>query len=275
MCGTMRPMRGTAPLGRLLTAAMALSMLSASWTTARAQETRTPPEEAVELFASARQLYLEGQYPQALAELQRALQLDPGSPTLLFNLARVSELMGNLDEAIAYAENYQQLLSPDDEEERESIQSTLNRLRGARDYMALRASAEAAPPELRQLAPRVIVKERGIADLPFWLTLGGGAGLLLAGTLTGAFALRLNSDLDDRRLRVGDDPTVFQADLNADSQRLDRLALSSDILIGLGAAATTAALLLYVLRVRTFERDAEPGVDIAVGPTGVMLRGQF
>lgn len=233
-------------------------------------EGHTPPDEAVQLFESARQLYLAGQYGQAREQLEQALVLDPGSPTLVFNLARVSELMGDLDAAIGYAEHYQTLLSPDDLEENASIDSTLSRLRGAREYLALRAQAEQqAAPELRVLAPRVIVRERGIADLPFWVTLGAGGALLVAGAILGGVTLSARGGVNDFVLMFPDDQEVRQARID----RMDRLALATDLMLGIGGAAVVSALLLYVLRVRTYERDAEPEAEAALGLDVVPTRG--
>lgn len=242
---------------------------------AHAQTTREPPPEAIELFASGRAHYEAGRYGDASADLEAALQLDPGSPTLIYNLTRVYELMGDIDRALRYGEQYLMLLPPDDLEEREAAEVTLRRLRGARDYLALRSAAEQGQVQsLRQLAPRVIVRERGVADTPFWITLASGAALVAAGAIVGGLALKAGGDANDFVLRDASDQAVRQGRVD----RANRLALSSDILLGVGAATLLAAGLLYLLRVRSFERDAEPDeVAVAVGSDGrgawLVLRG--
>lgn len=219
-----------------------------------AQSTREPPPEALEFFASGRAHYDAGRYTEAATDLEAALQLDPGSPTLIYNLTRVYELMGELDRAITYGEQYLSLLAPEDVEERELADSTLRRLRGARDWLALRQAAEQGQVQsLRQLAPRVIVRERGVADLPFWITLASGAAILVGGGIVGAFAMKVEGDANDFVLRVPDD----QSEREGLVDRSRRLALSTDVLLGVGAATCIGATLLYLLRVRTFERDAE------------------
>ena len=247
---------------------------------ASAQTAHEPPPEAVELSNQAAEHYANGQYGDAAADLEDALQLDPGSPTLLYNLARVYELMGDVEKALANAEAYLLVVPPENEEERAIAESTVQRLTGARDYLRLRQQAQqqGAAPELRQLAPRVIVRERGIADTPFWVTLGSGACLLLAGAVLGGVALRQEADVNGRTIRTGESLEAYQRDLLNDGDRVDRFALTSDVLLGIGGATVVSALLMYVLRTRSYERDAEPA-EVSVNTDGTSLsldlRGTF
>ncbi|MBX3246048.1 MAG: tetratricopeptide repeat protein [Myxococcales bacterium] len=249
----------------LFVLALAIGLVAPD-TGALAQTTREPPPEAIELFASGRAHYEGGRYGDAARDLEAALQLDPGSPTLIYNLTRVYELMGDLDRALRYGEQYLMLLPPDDEEEREVAEVTLRRLRGARDYLALRQAAEQGQVQsLRQLAPRVIVRERGVADTPFWITLAAGAAVLAAGAVVGGLALKTGNDASDFVLRDPADQAIRQRRVD----RADRLALSADILLGVGAVTCIAAGLLYLLRVRTIERDATPDeVALSIGSDG-------
>lgn len=246
----------------LLLVGLTLTMASA----ATAQETREPPAEAIELFTQARAHYEAGQYPQAAEDLERALTLDPGSPTLLFNLARVYELMGELDRAVEYADAYLRMVPEDDAEERANAETMLRRLEGARDWLALRAQAEQnAAPSLRQLAPRVVVRDRGVADTPFWVTLGAGAGLLAVGAVLGGVALSLERDVNGRIVDPSQNLDDYARDLRDDGKRADSFALTADVLLGVGGAAVISAFLLYVLRVRTYERDAtEEEVSLSI-----------
>src|SRR5690606_9559209 len=70
-----------------------------------AQAHATPPE-AVQFFESAREHYRRGRYPEAAVDLERAVMLDPTSPTLRYNLGRVYELLGQLPEARAQYARY-------------------------------------------------------------------------------------------------------------------------------------------------------------------------
>lgn len=259
-----------------LRSALILALVACASLT-HAQTTREPPPEAVQLSTQAAEHYANGQYGEAAADLEDALQLDPGSPTLLYNLARVYELMGDVEKALANAEAYQLVVPPENVEERELAESTVQRLTGARDYLRLRQQAQqqGAAPELRQLAPRVIVRERGIADTPFWITLGVGAGLAVVGGVLGGFALAINNDVNDRRIRMGQSLDAYRAGLETDGERADRFALTADILLAVGGATLVSALLLYVLRVRTYERDADTELSIDTNGMSLSLRRTF
>ncbi len=243
---------------RVLRALFAVSLavgLSSTGGVAKAQPTHEPPPEALEFFASGRAHYEAGRYTEAAQDLEAALTLDPGSPTLMYNLSKVYELMGEMDRAIRYMEQYLQRISPDDLEERESAETALRRLRGARDWLALREAAQQGQAQsLRQLAPRVIVRERGVADSPFWITLGAGVAILATGGVTGGLAFGAKNEADDFVLRMPED----QARRESLVDRSQRLALSADVILGVGAATCVGALLLYLLRSRSFERDATP-----------------
>jgi len=145
----------------------------------------TPPE-AVEFFRQARERYEAGQYREAAQALERALVLDPNSPTLVFNLARVYELLGELDLSLRYYEQYQQLLPQQQAREQARAEATIRRLQGARTSTEREAPQPEQVEALRQLPGLVVVRENGVADLGFWLTLGVGAASLATGGVLGA-----------------------------------------------------------------------------------------
>lgn len=249
------------------------SLLCAEPLAAQEDDTHEPPAEAIQFFESGRAHYEAGRYEEASVDLERALQLDPGSTTLIFNLARIYELLGDLEKAIAFGERYLELLPEDMVEERERAESTLRRVRGAQEWLALRQSEE--PPELRQLTPTVIVRERGVTDTAFWATLGAGAGLLAVGGALAGAAWAKRNEAHDLIIRE-------EADRNEQSsvmERADRLALGADILMAAGVATEIGALLLYLLRVRTYEREVEegegPSARLRVGPGSLVVEGSF
>lgn len=225
---------------------------------ARAQEREEPPAEAIEYFNAGRSHYEAGRYAEAAESLENALTLDPGSAVLLFNLARVYELLGDLDQAVVYGQRYRDLVS-EDPEELERAETMLRRLEGARDWLALRAQAEQAPPELLTLETRVIEHQRGVVDSAFWGTLGAGVAVLAVGGAAGAVALLRQGEANDIRAANARDITRRE-DLRDDA---DRLALVSDIAVGVGAATVVAALLLYILRTRTVVRSESETVNEA------------
>lgn len=252
-------------------------------TTSVASAQNEPPPEAMEHFQAGRLAYQEGRYEEAAVSLEQALALDPGSPTLLYNLARVYELMGDLDKAVTFAEQYLALLPAEAGEERTRVEGTLSRLRGARDWLALRESAEQGTRvELREITEQTIIEERGVADGLFWGVLVTGAVALAAGGATGALALQRRSEANEFVIRDNDDREVWQG-LRNDTENL---GLTTDILLGVGGAALVSAGLLYLLRTERYtierevdgaEGEASEDADVAlhVGPLGLSLEGRF
>ena len=246
--------RRVARVAPLCAVAICIGTWAAATSTARAQ-TREPPAEAIDFFASGRAHYEAGRYREASADLERALALDPGSPTLIFNLARIYELLGELDKAIVFGRQYLATLPTDAHEERERAESTLRRMEGAKEWLALREASR--PPELRNLAPTVVVHERGVADMPFWILLASGVGVTAVGGALGIAAWVKRNEAHDFVNREEGDRSQ-QMDL---ADRADRLALATDIVVGVGLAASLGALLLYLLRVRTFTRSADEAIE--------------
>ncbi|MCB9593523.1 MAG: tetratricopeptide repeat protein [Sandaracinaceae bacterium] len=263
--------------------ACALALLAAAGP-ARAQED-TPPE-AVEMYREAREHYASGRYQEAADALERALVLDPDSPTLVYNLARVYELLGELDRAVNMYERYQQLLPQQQAQEQERAEATLRRLQGARESQ--RADELPPPPPqeveaLRQLPGLVLVRENGVADEAFWVLLLGGAAAVAAGAVFGSLALAARGRADDFLLGQ-DGASSTRRGLYSDATLF---AGVSDATLGVGGAAVIAAGLLYFLREHTVERAPVRAVERAhsaslwpelmVGPTGggVAARGRF
>lgn len=239
-------------LGAALLAAMLVPRSAAAQDGADSHAT---PPEALELFRTAREHYREGRYGAAATDLERALILDPASTTLRYNLARVYELLGQLREARAEYQRYLELLPQEAAEERERTEATITRLDGAIASGVADPEPEAAPEPLRELTGFVLVRERGVADLAFWITGGAGVAALLVAAITGGLALDRAAARDNLILSEPGQLDAYHAQrdgLDADAQAL---GLTTDILIGTGAAALIASLLLFVLREAEVERE--------------------
>jgi len=274
---------------RRLGPALVIGCLWLAASPALAQEDYDTPPEAIEFYREAREHYASGRYEEASEALERALVLDPDSPTLVYNLARVYELLGQLERSLRYYERYRELLPQQQAQEQERAEATIRRLQGARATGVGERDEDEAPPRevapLRQLPGVVLVRENGVADEAFWIALGGGAVSLAAGAVFGSLALVSRADADD-----------FVLGRNGGRQDRDRLydnattfGVVSDVTLGLGGAAVIAAILLYFLREHTVERapvragepgDAEAATVEPVAeltPTGATLglRGAF
>ena len=205
---------------------------------------RTPPEQALEHYNRGRAFYQQGRYQDAVSELEAALALDPESPNLVYNLARVYELLGQIDRSIAYYRRYYDMLPSSERDERERVASTIQRLEGARKQ-PLR------PLETRTV-PVVVPTERGVADGAFWTVATLSLAALVAGGVMGGLALREEHKTQD--FVLGRDGDV--AERNTLANRADRLALATDISLASGAVGSLTSVLLYALRTRPVVQPA-------------------
>jgi tetratricopeptide (TPR) repeat protein len=230
-------------LPTLLCVGLTLSCLDA-----RAQD-REPPSEAVDFYRTGREHFAAGRYREAIVDLERALTLDPGSATLTYNLARVHELLGELDPAIGYYNSYIRLLPDGEREEKERIRETIGRLDGARGQVD-GAPPPATPPEGwdEEGQPRWVT-ERGVADLAVFVAGGATAVLLVTGAIVGLMALDRESTAE--RFVLGSDGTIEERDTIANDA--DNYAIAADVLLLGAVAGAVATGLLYMLRTRTYE----------------------
>ena len=235
-----------------------------------------PPREAVDLYHEGRALYQEGRYREAITRLKAALELDPDSPNLMYNVARVNELLGNLDEAIEYYKRYLYTLPASEINERAELQATLQRLAGARAQV--QAFASQHPSELKDLRSQPY-EPLGNADTVFWLTAGVGAALLIGGGITGWMALQRENDFAEFVVGPGGDgPRSARQDL---ADEADALALSADIMLGAGLAAAVGATLLFFVREPSADANPNTKPSVQLGPAlgrgraGIVLSGAF
>jgi len=223
----------------------------------------TEQAQAVEFYRRGREHFEAGRYRDAISDLEQAVTLDPSSPTLVYNVARVYELLGELDHSIRYYQVYLRMLSAEEEDERTRVAETIARLTGARDEMATNPDVVTSPDDAHLDRP-VIVEERGVADTAFWATAVTAAVLLVGGGVMGGLALLMDSKAD---CVVGDQCTLVDRDGYATSA--DGLALAADILFITGGVAAVAATLLYALRTRQVETYPQyEGVTAFVGTDG-------
>ncbi len=241
-------------------------------------EAPPPPPEALALYRRGRELYAEGRYREAAVELERAQVLSPTSPNLVFNVARVYELLGEIDKSISFYQRYLRLLPPSETAERDRIEGTLRRLEGARDEVSRPAEATAPtpPPDAALRDPQPVrVQERGVADALFWITASAGAALVVGGTVAGLLALESEGEVRDYVIGVDG---AFE-DRQTFADRADALSVIADVLFISGGVTLAASALLFALRERTVERYPGLGgdvrADLTVLPGGglVTLRG--
>ena len=214
-----------------------------------------PPSEAVHHYQRGRDLYHEGRYREAIVELQAALKLDPTSPELTYNVARVYELLGDIDTALRYYARSRALLPTTALEERERTTTTIQRLEGARLH------DELGPAETR-----------GVADAAFWSVTSVGLAALAGGAATGVLALQ--SSKRAKAFVVGADGSVGERE--QELQRADHFALASDVMLAGGATLGVAAVLLYALRERPTQKGgAQLGAEVSPSAAFLTLKGSL
>lgn len=199
-----------------------------------AQVAAEPPPEALDHYMRGRRQYLAGRYRDALTELKAALEYDRDAPDLIYNLARVYENLGELDQAIAHYQRYLQRLPKNvDPDERERTNKTIRRLEGAKREGVIHKGVQ--PFRLDRM---------GRADLAFWLTAGGAVVLFGSGAATGIVALNRNADV--KNFVAGREGSLTRRKQLSD--QADGLATTTDVLLLAGGATLTAAVLLFFLR---------------------------
>ncbi len=243
-------------------------LVAVTWTTTTVFA--QPSDEALAYYERGRELYSQGQYGPAAEQLEMALALDPQSPTLIYNLARVYELMGELERSLVYYDEYTAALPAEETEERARIEATKARLRGAIES-GQATPAETTPPPVEEIeAPQPrYVTVRGVADAPFFIMMGVGVAALIGGGVTGVLALGKKNAVEDFVL-----PTDGTFEQRMDLQdQAGTFALISDISLGVGGALCVGALLLYLLRKDTYEElpsGARAGLrgGVSLNPNG-------
>jgi len=235
-----------------------------------AAQDREPPQEAMQFFERAREAYREGRYPDAAQDLERALVLDPNAPALLFNLGRVYELMGRYDDSIGVYMRLRAVTPATETEELERTEQILERLRGAREH--------AAPPPSVETVGTIeqgptFVRERGVADVPFWATLIAGGAVVIGAAISGGLALSWRSSLDGQVL----DDVYSYEDYTSTLDTARTLGTVADVAGTLGGLTIVGALLLFGLRERVYEQwgDGNATLSIDLGPASIGLTGTF
>jgi hypothetical protein len=130
------------------------------------------------------------------------------------------------------------------------------------------AGGEAASLELA-LVPLSSSEAPRRLGASFWVSLIATSGVALAAVTTGALSLGANSDLDDELQRF---PGVA-ADIESARDRVDRLTLATDILIGVVGVGTLVTILTGIFG-RTVDEDGQED-EVTVRATGNGLRVTF
>jgi hypothetical protein len=233
-------------------------------------EPTTNDERAHALFRVGDAAYSEGRYEDALRAFSEAYQLS-GRPQLLFNLANCHEHLGRNAEAIDALEKY---LATANVKDRDPVEGRIVRLK------RLEARGEAADPrnereprgeEIREAAPVTqslptaasstgVMTDKPSSSVVPWVLVGGGAALVLTGSVFGILTLDARSDA---KAGCSDSPAGHVCDEGARSA-LDRektFGLVADI--GIASGLLLGGIGTYLLV--TDKPKPPPAVRVGVG----------
>lgn len=246
-------------------AALGLALLAAP-RGANAQASDEELARAVILFEESERAYNEGDFAEAVAMLRRAYELHP-DVTLLFNLGRALEGMGDLDGAIDAYQRY--LDEAGDVEDRGAIERRLETLRAQRAQLA---GERADAPERGEATARdeVAPPDRASAGGPDvdpapWIVAGAGVALIGAGIGFGV----VSRDLDGQ---AAAEPVMATAvDLHAQAETY---AIVANVFFVAGGLAALGGAVWGVVSLATGGSD-EGVVELRISPTGAVLRGRF
>ena len=194
-------------------------------------------------FLAGSAYYEQANYADAVKEFNEAHRLSK-RPDLLYNISVCYERLGRWDDAIAALKQY--LAEKPDAADRAVIESRIHNYEQRRAAEA--ATPPATPPPIAAPPPTVPppAHPRHVASL----VVGGvGLGLLVAALGTGVSAHLAYTDLqkkcDANMVCNGRDQTL------RDEAALGRaLGISTDVLIGVGAATLVTGVVLFIVESR-------------------------
>jgi len=230
---------------RFAVAVVAAAALAHAAPAAAQSPTQADEEAAKAHFLAGSAYYEQADYADAVREFTEAHRLSK-RPDLLYNISVSYERLGRWDDAIAALRQY--LVERPGAPDRAVIESRIANFSQRRDQeRALEEAAAAPPPPPINASPPVVPPSRPRHVVS--LIVGGiGAGLLAAAVGTGVTAHVAYEDLGEKCLNMvcdGNDTTLRH------EQSFGRaLAISTDVLIGLGAAGLAAGIILFVVETR-------------------------
>jgi tetratricopeptide (TPR) repeat protein len=227
-----------------------------------------------ELFDNGYRLFQEGSYGQAIQAFRLAYSTS-GDPTLLYNIALAAERAGEYDLALAYLQEYR-VYAPQDEMEALAEKAESFRKRKLKAQLEARPddARRAVPPDDGAVAgsrsseregqpPRRETRIFGPAAAAFTAV---AAASFATGLGLGLAARARNRDAD-ASCREGDAGRLCAADADADLRTSRRLALGTDVVIGIGSAAVLG--LIIVLATNAARRKKAGRSDVALTPVRI------
>jgi tetratricopeptide (TPR) repeat protein len=225
-------------------------------------------ERARAHFRAGASLYEAGRFELAAAEFQEAYNLSKRSE-LLYNVYVAWRDASRLPEAIAALRRYlaETPNAPDRinlEARLQSMEAAAAQQKAAADAEAARAAeAQKAPSPTPSRPPPPARKEESSAPIGPWVLIGVGGAAVIAGAITGIFALRKTNDIEEACPK---DMCPSDFDLSGERASARRLVMATDILL-FGGAVVAAGGLGWLLFAPS-KREDKPTASAICGPTG-------
>ncbi len=221
--------------------------------------------EAQRHFAKARELYGQGNYREARAELLEAKRLDPQSKELVFNLGIVDEKLALFDEALEQFRGYREMADVT-EQEKARADAIVLRLEGAKKQLEDQKKNEPPPVVAPPTPPDTPAgpPPKGRVDAA---TIGAAAVGVVGLSIGTIFGIKALGERPTAGFTTGRDGSY--ADLVARSDAAHGTAIVSDIGFAVGVVGVAAAAVLYFARPKVLPAAANRvGLAPMVGPSG-------
>ena len=244
-------------MNRLLAAVLSASLcLTAPTSMVFAQDVAAEDAQFNRLTAEASEAYEAGDYKTAVARFEEAYALKSVS-NILYNIARIYEDAGDIDQAIAYYDKF--VVAPNVESG--ARKDALERLKTLREVKAMQ-EAENAPPEVvveqPQPDPEPVEPERPkTARTVGWIMLGTGGAALAA---SGIFGLLAQGEFDDFETA-----TTVDARRQAASSGKTNSVVADSLLIG-GLVTASVGGILLILSSGKSDKKAKASKPVRVSP---------
>jgi tetratricopeptide (TPR) repeat protein len=215
--------------------------------------------EARQHFQLGRTFYDSGRFQQAVEEFSAAYKLS-GRPQLLYNLYVANRDAGELPAAVDALRAY--LDKVPDAPDRVNLKARLESLEAqAKRQAEQEALAKQAGEAERRAAEPATRTELKRSPVP-WVLAGAGGALLIGSIATGVVAKGKADDLDKA---CGG--TVCPSSQEDNVQTTRRLAITTDVLLGVGGALAVTGVVLWLTGALDEERQVP--VSVAISGSGV------
>ena len=229
---------------RLLLAVIWAASLAFAATAAAQTPTQADEDAAKAHFLAGSAYYEQANYTDAVKEFNEAHRLAQ-RPDLLYNISVCYERLSRWDEAIASLRQY--LTERPDAPDRAVIESRIKNFEDRHAAEQRKAAVVAPPPN--PTGPALVQTPPSRTRHVVSFVVGGvGVGLLLAAIGTGVAAQLGYDDLNNKcpnKICASGNQTLRDEQSSGKA-----LALSTDVLIGVGAAAVVAGTVLFILESR-------------------------